>query len=55
MMDPIYNILANLRIYGSMAAPDFMKPEGIVIYHQAAKQLFKKTIEKDDKPKGQTE
>jgi len=48
-------ILEELIRGGSEAVPGFMKPEGIVIYHQAAKQLFKKTIEKDDKPKGQIE
>lgn len=40
---------------GSVAAPGFAKPEGVVIYHEAAKQYFKKTIEKDDKPKGSKE
>jgi hypothetical protein len=30
-----------------------MQPEGIVVYHHAAKQLFKKTLEKDESPKGQ--
>ena len=36
---------------GSVAAPGFMKPEGIVIYHSAANVYFKKTIEGDDIPK----
>lgn len=36
---------------GSAAAPGFMKPEGIVIWHEAARQLFKKTIENDEAPK----
>lgn len=45
------NFLAKLRAEGSMAAPGFMKPEGIVIYHVAANVGFKKTIEKDDEPK----
>jgi len=40
-----------LQKNGSVAAPGFMKPEGIVIYHTASKQLFKKTIENDEKPK----
>jgi len=44
--------LARLRNFGSRAAPGFMKPEGVMIYHHAAKQYFKKTIEKDDEPKG---
>jgi hypothetical protein len=30
-----------------------MKPEGIVIYHTASRMYFKKTIDRDDKPKGQ--
>lgn len=40
-----------LRTDGSVAAPGFMKPEGVVIWHEAARQLFKKTIEKDAEPK----
>lgn len=53
--DLIVAALNDLEENGSLASPGFMKPEGIVIYHQAARQLFKKTIEKDDKPKGQQE
>lgn len=45
------NILYNLEIYGSHAAPGFMKPEGIVIYHVAGNVSFKKTILKDDESK----
>jgi len=41
-----------LRDAGSSAAPGFRKPEGIVIYHIAAGQCFKKTIEGDESPKG---
>lgn len=44
--------LWTLGSIGSLAAPGFMKPEGVVIYHEAAKQLFKKTLENDDAPKG---
>ena len=44
-----------LRTQGSMAAPGFMNPEGVVIYHQAAKTYFKKTLVGDEKPKGSTE
>ena len=40
-----------LREQGSMAAPGFMKPEGIVIFHIAAGVGFKKTVEKDEVPK----
>jgi hypothetical protein len=45
-------ILTKLATEGSVAAPGFMKPEGIVIFHTAAQWLLKKTIEKDDAPKG---
>ena len=37
---------------GSFAA-DFHNPEGIIVYHTAARQLFKVTCKGDDKPKGQ--
>lgn len=40
---------------GSRAAPGFMQPEGIVIFHVAGGFLFKKTIEKDSEPKGKGE
>lgn len=41
-------LLAN---QGSFAAPGFMKPEGIVVFHVAGNIGFKKTIEKDEQPK----
>ena len=40
--------MEHLKKHGSYAAFDFMEPEGIVIYHTAAKQYFKKTFEKDE-------
>lgn len=40
-----------LRELGSRAAPGFMKPEGVIVWHDAARQLFKVTIEKDSEPK----
>lgn len=39
--------LYNLRTTGSAAAPGFMNPEGIMIYHTAAGQMFKKTFDGD--------
>jgi hypothetical protein len=36
-----------LRDQGSAAAPGFMDPEGIMVYHTAAGQLFKKTLKGD--------
>ena len=44
--------LEALRVRGSEAAPGFMNPEGVVIYHIAGNIGFKKTIEKDEQPKG---
>lgn len=44
--------LHHLASCGSMAAPGFMKPEGVVVYHVAGRVGFKKTIEKDELPKG---
>jgi len=41
-----------LYFSGSKAVPGFMKAEGVVAYHKASRQLFKKTIENDEKPKG---
>jgi len=48
------NVMVNLAHGGSHAAPGFMNPEGIIIYHEAAGQLFKKTVECDESPKGNT-
>lgn len=40
-----------LRTHGSMAALGFMKPEGIVVFHEASGKLFKVTCEDDESPK----
>jgi len=37
---------------GSYAAPGFMQPEGVVVYHKASGQVFKKTPDKNDGHKG---
>jgi hypothetical protein len=47
----VLNALDQLLTLGSAAAPGFMKPEGVVVWHEAARVLFKKTIEKDEVPK----
>lgn len=47
----INGVMSMLEVNGSAAAPGFMKPEGIVIYHKQANVLFKKTFENDDKGK----
>ena len=41
-------IMRELQEHGSYAAPGFMKPEGIVVYHSATGSMFKKTFEADD-------
>ncbi len=41
-----------LRAYGSVAAPGFMRPEGVVIFHTASSAIFKVTLEQDESPKG---
>jgi hypothetical protein len=47
----IERCLELLRTQGSYAAPGFMKPEGIVVFHVAGNVGFKKTLEKDEVPK----
>ncbi len=44
--------LRRLEEMGSQAAPGFRDPEGIVIFHVPSGTLFKKTIRKDEEPKG---
>lgn len=46
--------LDSLRLSGSIAAPHFTKPEGVIIYHHAANFYFKKTIVKDAEWKSAT-
>lgn len=48
---PWEKALDDLELNGSHAAPGFMRPEGIVLYHQAANMMFKVTLEGDDTPK----
>jgi hypothetical protein len=52
VMKGVQQALRQLETYGSAAAPGFMAAEGIVIYHKASNQLFKKTLLKDEAPKG---
>lgn len=40
-----------LRLVGSKAAPGFMRPEGIVIYHTAGGHYYKMTLDNDAQPK----
>lgn len=43
--------LDSLREDGSWAAPGFMDPEGVVVYHVAGQVGFKKTLKDDGVPK----
>lgn len=47
----VEEVLFDLSKGGSIAAPGFMRPEGVVIFHIAGNIGFKKTIEKDEVPK----
>lgn len=49
---PWKRCLSDLRFFGSIASSGFMRPEGIVIYHKAANEMFKVTLENDEEPKG---
>jgi hypothetical protein len=48
----IGDVMSDLWSSGSVAAPGYMKPEGIVIFHTAGRYFFKKTFDKDDSGKG---
>ena len=45
------SVMAGMLRTGSYAAPGFMAPEGVVVFHVAGGVGFKKTFDKDDKPK----
>lgn len=48
-------VLYDLEKEGSRAAPGFMDPEGICIYHTASMTTFKRTIKNGASPKGAIE
>jgi hypothetical protein len=51
----VREVVAELAETGSKAAPGFMNPEGVIVFHAAAGQVFKVLIENDDEsPKGAT-
>jgi hypothetical protein len=45
--DPVQEAIGRLKTEGSLAAPGFMDPEGIVIRHSASAQLYKWTFDGD--------
>lgn len=44
--------MPGLKMSGSIAAPGFMYPEGVVIYDSRSKQGFKRTLDYDENGKG---
>lgn len=42
-----------LRVGGSVAAPGYRNPEGVIVFHHASQHVFKRLVEGDDVPKGQ--
>jgi hypothetical protein len=47
----ITSALDLLSTNGSFAAPGFMQPEGVVVWHSAARTAFKVTLDNDEVPK----
>jgi hypothetical protein len=50
----VYSAIQLLREHGSVAAPGFMKPEGVVVFHAQGRLSFKVTLEKDEEWKGKS-
>jgi hypothetical protein len=47
----VAGVMEQLRLGGSVAEPQYMNPEGIVVFHTAANTMFKATLENDEMPK----
>ncbi len=48
----VESVLKALATEGSHAAPGFMRPEGVVVFHSQSRSVFKALLENDDQPKG---
>lgn len=46
-LEVVESILDSLEVQGSAVAPNFMNPEGVVVYHVAGGCMFKKTLGND--------
>lgn len=44
----IRHALMSLELHGSRAAPGFMTPEGVCVYHTQTKSVFKVTLDHQD-------
>jgi hypothetical protein len=53
--DVISKALEDFRANGSKAVPGFMKPEGVIVWHSASKQVYKVLLENDELPKSLAE
>ena len=51
----INDLVEKLPARGSVAAPGYMNPEGVIVFHDAGQYLFKVTCKDDEKPKGSNE
>ena len=52
--DQIASCVIDLQQNGSRAAPGYMTPEGIIVWHSQSKQYYKILLENDDTPKSQS-
>ncbi|WP_405620269.1 RNA ligase family protein [Streptomyces sp. NBC_00076] len=50
----IVNALDRLRLTGSVAAPGFMTPEGVCVFHTQTRNVFKVTLDNNDSGKWET-
>ena len=53
--EKVEQVLEALELNGSLAAPGFMNPEGIIVFHTASGVSYKKTIKDDEVPKAVAE
>jgi hypothetical protein len=51
-LSQIDTVVEQLRTGGSVAVPGFHNPEGVIVFHSAARQCFKVLLEGDDTHKG---
>jgi hypothetical protein len=47
----INGLVAGLNMTGSIASPGYMNPEGVIVFHTAARAMFKVTCVDDESPK----
>lgn len=53
--DTVDIVLADLKRDGSVVAPGFMNPEGVIVFMVASHHLYKVLAENDNEPKGKSE